>query len=249
MELLPGSEPVFKKQSKNGILMLHGFTASPYEFLEFSKEFDSDGFTLSIPLLRGHGKNVDDLNKCKWYQWFEDTKKALFELRKHCKRVFVIGQSMGGTLALHLAAHYQVEGVVLLAPGLFLKQKGSSLLPLVSPFKKYFEKKDGPDIKNDISRAKAVSFDKTPIKGIIELKHLFFHVEKDLPEVYAPVLLFHSQEDHVIDYRSSEHIYKNISSKNKRILTLNNSYHVLTLDNEKNIIKKEIKTFLSGLID
>lgn len=249
MNLLPGSEPVFKKQSKNGLLMLHGFTASPYEFLDFSKEFEQDGFSISVPLLRGHGKNVEDLKQCQWYHWFEDAKKALFELRKICERVFVIGQSMGGTLALHLAAHYQVEGLVLLAPGMFLKQKGSSFLPLISPFKTYFEKKNGPDIKNDITRAKAVSFDKTPLKGIIELKRLFSHVEKDLPDVYAATLLFHSQDDHVIDYRSSEYIYKHISSKNKRILTLKNSYHVLTLDNEKNIIKKEIKMFIARLLE
>jgi carboxylesterase len=249
MNLLPGSEPVFLKQSKNGLLMLHGFTASPYEFKDFSKDFVSDGFSLSIPLLSGHGKKVEDLKNCLWYQWFEDAKNALFELRKNCEKVFVVGQSMGGTLALHLAAHYQVEGIVLLAPGLFLKQKGSSFLPFLSTFKNYLNKKEGPDIKNNFSRAKAVAFDKTPLKGIIELKQLFSHVEKDLPEVYAPTLLFHSLEDHVIDYRSSEFIYKHISSKNKRILTLKNSYHVLTLDNEKNIIKKETKKFISRLLE
>ncbi len=249
MNLLAGSEPVFKKQSKKGLLMLHGFTASPYEFYDFSKNFETDGFSLSIPLLRGHGKEVADLKNCNWYQWFEDAKKALFELRKICERVFVIGQSMGGTLALHLAAHYQVEGIILLAPGLYLKQKGSSILPVISPFKSYFNKKKGPDIKNEISKAKAISYDKSPVKGIIELKRLFSHVEKDLPEVYAPTLLFHSRDDHVIDYRSSEYIYKHISSKDKRILTLNNSYHVLSLDNEKNIIKKETKKFISRLLE
>ena len=130
--------------------MLHGYTSSPYEFLDFSKDFEIDGFSLSIPLLRGHGKSVAELKNCQWYEWFEDAKKALFELRKSCKRIFVIGQSMGGTLALHLAAHYQVEGLVLLAPGLFFKKKGSSFLQLVSPFKSYLNKKEGPDIKNEI---------------------------------------------------------------------------------------------------
>ncbi|KAA3609830.1 MAG: alpha/beta fold hydrolase [Calditrichaeota bacterium] len=248
MNQLYKSEPIFKKQSKNGLLMLHGFTATPYEFLDFSKEFEQDNYSLSIPLLRGHGKSVEDLKNCHWYQWFEDAKNALFELRKICDHIFVIGQSMGGTLALHLASHYQVEGVILLAPGLFLKQKGSSFLPAISPFKTYFDKKDGPDIKNEISRAKAVSYDKTPVKGVIELKRLFSHVKKDLPEVYAPTLLFHSQDDHVIDYKSSEYIYDHISSKNKRILTLTNSYHVLSLDNEKNIIKKETKKFIARIL-
>jgi len=249
MKLVPGREPVFKKQSQNGILMLHGFTSSPYEFLDMSRAFESEGYSISVPLLRGHGNSVEELSNCQWYQWFEDAKKALFELRKLCENVFVVGQSMGGTLALHLAAHYQVEAIVLLAPGMFLKQKGSSLLPLVSPFKKYINKNDGPDIKNEISKSKAVTFDRTPIKGIIELNRLFSHVEKDLPEVYCPSLLFHSVDDHVIDYKSSEYIYKHISSKNKRILTLNNSYHVLSLDNEKNIIQKETKKFISGLLE
>ena len=80
------------------------------------------------------------------------------------------------------------------------------------------------------------------------MKRLFSHVEKDLPEVYSPTLLFHSKDDHVIDYKSSEYIYKHISSKNKRILTLQNSYHVLSLDNEKNIIKKETLKFISQIV-
>ena len=71
------------------------------------------------------GCSPKDLSKCKWHDWFEASKNELFNLRKRCKKVFVIGLSMGGSLALHLAAHYQVEGVVALAPGLFLKNKFS----------------------------------------------------------------------------------------------------------------------------
>jgi carboxylesterase len=248
MKILPNSEPFFKQQSENGLLMLHGFTASPFEFKEFSEVFIEKNFSISVPLLRGHGKKVEELENCQWYQWFEDAKKALFDLRKSCKKVFVIGQSMGGTLALHLAAHYQIEGLVLLAPGLFLKQKGSALLPAISGLKKYINKKGGPDIKNEVSRAKAVSYDKTPVRGIIELNKLFAHVKHDLPEIYVPTLIFHSKQDHVIDYKSSEYIYKNILSKEKRILTLTNSFHVLSLDNDKNIIKKETMNFISRML-
>jgi len=132
---LKDSKPVFKKSGDIGILFIHGFTASPQQFITFSDGFYKEGYTISIPLLKGHGKDVKDLDGCFWYDWFEDVKIALFELRKTCKKIVVVGQSMGGTLALHVAAHYQIEGLVLLAPGMFLKRKISKIIPVVSLFK------------------------------------------------------------------------------------------------------------------
>ena len=240
------TEAIFIKGASRGII-LHGLTASPDDFRHFADKFSDQRYSVSVPLLAGHGTHVSDLQKTSWNDWFNDVKKAFFDMQKICKKIVVIGQSMGGTLALHLASHYPLDGLVLLAPGLFFKDRKSTFLPLVSIVKKFLTKADGPDIKNKISQKKAISYLQIPVHAVQETAELFIHVRQDLAEVTCPVLIFHSVNDHVIDYKSSEYIYKHISSRDKQLVTLSDSYHVLSLDNEKNIILNEIIQFLKHL--
>lgn len=243
--------PVYTRGNSDGVLLLHGFTGGPHEMKLFGQKFAEEGYSISIPLLPGHGTSVEDLITCRWYEWFQKAKEALFDLRKHCERIIVIGQSMGGTLGLHLAAHYQLEGVSAIAPGMFFKEKKTRLLRLVAPFRKYRKKKNGPDIRDDAvrERVRYCSYEKTPIKAALQLKYLFEHVKMDLPEIHCPVLIIHSTQDHVIDYKSSEYIYDKISSEHKQILTLNDSYHVLTLDLENKIVYRETNKFVKQILD
>ena len=243
--------PFFRKGNDTGILLIHGFTSGPHEMLPLGEALSGDNYTISIPLLPGHGTTPADLAELTWPEWFGYVKESLFTLRKQCSRVIVIGQSMGGTLALHLAAHFQVDGVVSLATGMILKEKKAVFLPLAAIFKKYRNKDDGPDIRDDAERIrlKPLSYDKTPLKAALQLKKLFDHVHLDLAEIYSPVLLIHSVNDHVTDYRGSELVYERISSEYKEILTLTESYHVLTLDVERHIVYREIIKFVKRIVE
>lgn len=243
-KIIPGCEPVFVQGNSTGVLFIHGFTGSPYEMKPLSDYLSPKKYTMSIPLLKGHGTNPDDLIGCKWYDWFTDVKQALFEMRKTCKKIIVAGLSTGATLALHLAAHYQVEGVVALAPALILKEKKLKLLPIASWFKKYQHKKDGPDISDVDARRKAVTYDKTPLKAVKELLGLYDHLKMDLNDIYTPVLIIHSGQDHVVDIKGSEYIYQSVSSVDKHFLKLDKSFHVLTLDVEKEIVFREVEKFI-----
>lgn len=246
LSVVPGAEPVEITGGENGVLLLHGFTGSPYEFKYLVEDLQKKDYTINVPLLCGHGTSEEDLMKCQWYDWFEDAKKALFKMRKSCRRVVVVGLSTGATLALHLAAHYQLEGVVALSPALFLKEKFLPLLPLISPFIKYRKKDGGPDISDKDEKAKAVSYQKMPLKSVREVLALYKHVMMDLPDVYIPMLLAHSVQDHVVDFRSSEYIYEKVSSTEKHMLKLEKSYHVMTLDVEREIVFREIAAFLEA---
>ncbi len=246
-KILPGAEPIFINGNGTGILLIHGFTGSPYEMKPLADRFAAKGYTVSVPLLCGHGTKPEDMLKCKWYDWFINVKEALFALRKTCKTVYVAGLSMGGSLVLHLSAHYQVEGVIALAPGLILLDKRVGLIKYVSPFMK-LKKKKGPraDI-NTAEKNKTVNYDKVPLKPTLELMELFSHLKMDLPEIYAPLFIAHSQNDHVVAFESSEIIYNKVSSKNKQFLRLTESFHVLTLDKEKDILFREIDTFIASI--
>lgn len=241
-KILAGCEPSYLQGNQTGCLLLHGFTSSPHDMHLLGEILHKKGYTVHIPLLPGHGTSEKNLKNIKWYQWFEAAKNELFQLRKTCKKVFVIGFSMGGSLAIHLAAHYEVNGVVALAPGLFLRNKFAWLSGPLSPFLWYSRKKSGPDIKADVE---TMSYSRMPLKSIRELIRFFQHLKNDLYDVYSPALIVYARNDHEIHPKSAKKIYNNISSTNKRILELKESYHIITLDIEKEIVFTEVEKFIA----
>lgn len=243
-KILSGCEPIFKKNSSKGCLLLHGFTSCPFELRLLGDHLQEHGYTVSIPLLPGHGTSPKDLRRHSWMDWYKAAKEALFELRKSCKTVYVIGLSMGGSLALHLSAHYEVDGIVVLAPGLFLKNKLSFLSHVLYPIYPYSKKWFGPDIKADVD---TITYDKIPVKSLSELLLMFRHLRDDLTDINSPILIIYAKQDHVINGRSAQEIYKRVSSKNKRILSLKESYHIITLDVEKEQVFRETLSFLKTL--
>lgn len=240
--ILPGCEPAYLQGSRTGCLLLHTFTGSPYEMYELGELLHQQGDTVHIPLLPGHGTSPANLKKIKWYQWFEAAKNELFQLRKQCDQVFIIGMSMGGALALHLAAHYEVNGIVALAPGLFLRNRFAAMSGMLSPLVPYSKKRNGPDIKADVQTN---SYDRIPLKSTSELLKLFRHLKNDLHDVYSPALIIYARKDHVVHPRSANYIYRNISSADKKILELKESYHIMTMDLEKETVFQEVLKFIS----
>ena len=141
-KIIPGCEPVFLEGGETACLLLHGFTNSPFEMKVMGEFLNRQGYTVSIPLIPGHGTTPADLRKTKWTDWYEGSKVELFELRKKYKKVYIVGFSMGASLALHLSAHYEVNGVITLAPVLYLKNKFSFLSHFIHFLFPYSKKSD-----------------------------------------------------------------------------------------------------------
>jgi carboxylesterase len=227
--------------NKTGCLLLHGLTSSPYEMHYLADFLHRKNFTVYSPLLPGHGQSPKALKKTGWHHWYDAAKSELFTMRKKCTNVFVIGQSMGAMLALHLSAHYQVNGIVALSPALILRNRFAYFSRLIYKFYPYYKKTKGPDIKEDI---KNITYKKIPVKAITQLLDLCSHVKDDLQDIYIPALIVYSKHDHVILPKSALMIYETLSSQDKRILALDKSYHVITLDVEKEIVFSEIHKFI-----
>ena len=243
-KILPGCEPVFLEGGENACLLLHGFTNSPYELREIGAFLHRQGYTVSIPLLPGHGTRPSDLRRTKWVDWYNKSKSELFHLRKKYRKVYLIGFSMGASIALHLAAHYEVNGVITLAPVLYLKNKLSYLSHFIHIFFPYSKKLSGPDVRSDVQTR---SYNKIPVKSLSQLLQFSKHLRHDLGDIYTPVLIVYAKQDHVVDNKSAKEIYQRIASKNKRILELQESYHIITLDLEKEKVFQEISTFLQSI--
>src|SRR5262249_56738799 len=104
-------------------------TSTPQSLRDLGEAFAAHGIDVEAVLLPGHGTSPEDLETTTWEEWYEAVRGGLDRLRPRCDRLFVCGQSMGGTLALRAAAHEPLDGVISLAGFLYLKDWRGNLLP------------------------------------------------------------------------------------------------------------------------
>ena len=118
MPVLPGAEPYRHEGGEVGVLLCHGFTGSPQSLRPWAEYLAERGLTVSLPLLPGHGTRWQDMQLTGWQDWYAEVDRELRALLERCAQVFVFGLSMGGALALRLAAKHgdAVSGVVVVNP-------------------------------------------------------------------------------------------------------------------------------------
>ncbi|MBO9341627.1 MAG: alpha/beta fold hydrolase, partial [Roseiflexus sp.] len=104
-----------------GVLLIHGFGGDPAEVLPLAAALIQDGYSVYAPLLPGHGTLPDAMAGVQWQQWAEAAAHGFAALRQRCDNVVIVGFSMGGLLALILAAHLPVARLAVLAPALRLR--------------------------------------------------------------------------------------------------------------------------------
>ncbi len=243
---MKGTEPLFIKGNSVGFLFIHGFTASPYEGREIAIRLNKGkGWTVSVPLLPGHGTSPQDLVGLTWKDWYGYVRQKYDELKQICNKVFVCGQSMGGSLALYLAAHYPVDGLITLAGAAFLKDWRLILLPVARHIMTFNHKSRGPDIRNSALKNEVPTYSKYPVRSVDQILDLLKHIREELGKVTTPTLLIHSRLDRTIHYSNLQYIYDHIASQQKQMVVLENSYHVISIDVEKETVFQNIYTFMS----
>jgi carboxylesterase len=247
-KIMLGAEPLFIGGSEEGFLFIHGFTGSPFEGREIALKLNEIfKFTVSVPLLPGHGTTPVNLKGILWIDWYNFVEKKLLELKQKCQKVFICGQSIGGALALRLAANQKINGFITLAGAAFLKDWRLRLLPIARHIIQYQHKSKGPDIRNNELKKIVPTYHKYPIQSIYEVLELLTQVRKDLYKVTAPALLLHSPNDRTIHFDNLEYIYNHISSQSKERFVLEKSYHVLSIDVEKEIVFNKIAEFIKNI--
>ena len=81
--------------NKTGFVLVHGFTATTTEVKPLAERLHQEGFTVSAPLLPGHGTHPDDLNKTSWQEWYQVVRDEYQKLGESCDSVWLGGESMG----------------------------------------------------------------------------------------------------------------------------------------------------------
>jgi carboxylesterase len=214
-----------------GILLSHGFTGSPASMKPWADYLAAQGYAISLPRLPGHGTTWQEMNRTTWADWYGELTRAFEALSNQVDTVVVCGLSMGGALALRLAADHpdRVAGLVLVNPAVRTDRKDVKLLPVLKHLIPAM-----PGIANDIKKqgVEEYGYTKTPLKAADSMFQAYKVLVSDLGRVTCPILLFRSTEDHVVDPSSGRAIQSAVSSTDVREELLENSYHVATLDND-----------------
>jgi esterase/lipase len=234
-DLLPGAEPFAfpggASGGGTGVLLLHGFTGSPFSMRPWGEHLAAEGFAVRAPLLPGHGTCWQDCNASTEDQWVAAASAAFDELAGECDRVVVGGLSMGGTLAVRLAELRadDVAGLVLVNPSLLTQRLDARLLPLIARLTPSWA-----PIGNDIKKAGVteLAYPKLPTRAVLGLRRLWTATRADLARVTAPLLVFRSVTDHVVEPASVRLLLAGVSSTDTAEVLLEDSYHVATLDND-----------------
>lgn len=237
--VITGAESFYFEGNDIGILLSHGFIGTPQSVRFIGEQLAGQGFTVLAPRLKGHGTHYLDMEKCTHEDWYESLREGYLQLKARGKRVFVVGQSMGGTLALKLAAEYKdIEGVITINAALTLP----AFEYLKTSSAPRFIKEGKPDIK--AADVEEITYEKAPVRAIRELQQLMAETPAVIKQIQAPILCIKSFTDHVVPPENTVFIYRSVSSKNKRLITLPNSYHVASMDHDKELLAEQAARFI-----
>jgi carboxylesterase len=261
-------------QGNNGraVLLIHGLTGTPHEMRFIASYLNRNGYTVSVPRLAKHGTHINILKKSKWQEFYKTIKENYLEIRKTHNEVYVTGLSMGALLAVLLADEFkEIAGVSCLAPTLFYDGWNCPWYRCFLPFAYvtqlkyicYFKEEPPYGVKNKsvqrmihefYAKAKLDNMESVaqfgypyfPVSLFHQLEKLANHLTKRLPHIDVPIQLIHAQEDDMASVRNSQFIYERVRSTKKELVLLQNSYHIITADQERETVAKKMTEFFNS---
>jgi carboxylesterase len=243
MQVSDFAKPFHADGGPVGVLFCHGFTGSPWSLLEWAQVSAAAGYRVSLPRLPGHGTSWQELNVTDWRDWYGAAEQAFLELRASCDTVYVAGLSMGCALALRLAEKYpgQVAGLALVNPAVMGYPKMMAV-----PILKHFQA-SAKSIGSDIAEpgVQELAYERTPLKAAHSMMRMWVDVRACLDLVSCPLLVFRSATDHVVPAASTAFVISHVSSDQITERILERSYHVATMDRDKEQIFAESLQFFA----
>jgi carboxylesterase len=257
-----------------GVLLVHGFTGSPYELHLLADRVHAAGYGCALPRLAGHHQSLAALAATGWSDWLASAEAALHGLHAALvaqsaqpPRIAVIGLSMGGLLTLDLARRYppmdpaspnasdpgrpQIVAISTLATPLFLHPRSERAIRRLArtPGLRALSvpKLFGADVRERGRPRPPLKPLGMPLLCLDSLLDLMARVRPQLASVRQPALLMHGLHDHTVPYACLAELARSIGTDPARLRTVSlpRSYHLLPLDVEREIVFAEVLAHLS----
>lgn len=262
---MPGHE-INLPGGDHSVLLIHGLTGSPFEMKYLARKLNKSGFTVKGPCLEGHGTTLKNLSKTTWNDWYRSVQASFIEMKKSYDSVSVVGLCMGALLSLHLSHELgsEVAALSLISTTLFYDGWRLPWYKFLLPISYYFpfryvysySETEPYGIKNKALRERivnlmkndSIAYIKTPAASMHELFKLIREVKKELPAIRTPTLILHSSEDDLTSTKNPDYVEEKIGSEIVQKIILDDSYHMMTIDNQKDRVAEEtIKFFMEQI--
>ncbi len=253
----PGAEPWSSvgagPRGRTGVIVIHGFTSNPNATRPLGQHLAAEGYAVEVLLLPGHGTSHRELAGTRYRDWYDAVDRVVDRLWARCDAVVLIGHSMGGAIALDLAAHRpaDVDAVVVLNP---VVRRPPGLLPLLGGILQHV----APYLPRDLA---GLPTDDIAIDGVEEGAYALIpagaarsllteldRIRAGLLDVVAPLLVVRSPEDHTIDPANALEVLELAGSRDLRSLVCHHSYHVPQLDQDAPLVAGTISDFLADVV-
>ncbi|MDX2203530.1 MAG: alpha/beta fold hydrolase [Hyphomicrobiaceae bacterium] len=251
-----------------GVLLIHGLCGTPSEMRYVANGLAQQGYTVYCPQLAGHCGSAEEMKASTWEDWYCSAEAALMELRETCDTVIVGGLSTGALLSLLLAARNPalVQGLALLAPTLWVNGWNipwyMRLFKLI-PSRRLANMIDLPDrfphgIKCERIRKffadalfggdqAGAGLPHTPGGAALEHRRLGNFLKPRLGEIAQPTLILHPREDDLADINNRWYLQRAMKGM-VELVALNDSYHNVTIDKQRQVVVDRVKAFVAGLV-
>lgn len=238
----------FEGTNGKGILLVHGWTSTPYEVRRLGKYLNENGYTVSGIQLTGHGTVPKDLENVNYEDWIKDLRTGFSQLRETCGKVYVAGTSIGSNMTMMFAKeNSEIAGIILMATPFKIRFEkaimviGKTLLKLGKQYRKKFYP---PTFGSATTITRVISYQTYPVASALETFYLIRDARKNLVKITQPCLLMQSTHDHIVQKNSMENIYTEISSKIKKKVYIKKAYHTFISDIKNEHVFEDILNFL-----
>jgi carboxylesterase len=247
-QIVPGGEPLLRVGGATGCLLLHGFTAMPGEMAWLCDDLAARGHTVLAQRLAGHGTDPRDLARTRWRDWLVSVEDGLALLSEATEQVVVIGQSMGGMIALTAAARYSMAGVVAISTPYGSVSTGERIRQRVERWWRPMIEKGVVTAAPPLDKRREANYPaypRFPARILVELGALQAEVASSLASVMVPALLIHSRDDEGVPFESMGRIYERLGTGNKETLILEGADHSIVRDPQRQIAFDAIGRFVA----
>lgn len=207
---------------KTGVLCLHGFTGGPYEVQPLVDYLEANtDWKIVVPTLPGHGETLE-LKNLSAESWMMAAEQALRLLQKEVNRVFVVGFSMGGIIAIYLALRYKIERLVLLSAAAKYINPTQLLHDIGDVTKKIVE---GKAEENTLFQIYSKKLRATPLQAALEFVRVVKMVEPYYEQITIPVCLIQGKKDGIVPFTTAPFLFDHIKSNNKQLIFSESGKH------------------------
>lgn len=254
------------KGDQRGILLFHGLSSSPLELQYLARGLSRAGYTVKVPVMDGYTHGLMTQSHTA-EDWVAAAVAELKQFQTECESVVIGGLCLGAILSLRVAelCSQDLGGVMALSTAFHYDGWGNPWYTPLLPLARYvpisqrirIREREPFGVKDERMRAwiakqmrdsgdSDAGAASLRVRDILQARNLIAMTRRGLPRIDCPTLLIHAKEDECSTPRSSIEVAEAVQSRRIRMVLLQDSYHMISIDREKDLVLNEMKQFLSA---